>query len=129
MSLQVRRIRPRTRATKRRRPSSASLLSVSSSASAGTAAGFVLRPGFVLGARLVGELGKVEAVHEIAEDGEALLVDHRLGLVLVSGVFVRFGDDAGGLHHLGGDEDRTFDADGQRYGRVRSVVKVEGASG
>ena len=58
---------------------------------------------------LVWELGQVEAVHEIAEDGKALLVDHRLGLVLVAGVLVRFGDDARCLHDLGGDEDRALD--------------------
>src|SRR5258708_4645315 len=95
------RTRPRRSATKMRRPSSASLPGIGSgSASAGTAPGLVLRPGLVLGSRLVGQLRQVEAVHEISENGQALLVHRRLGLVLVAGFLIRGGDDARPFHDL-----------------------------
>src|SRR5260221_60874 len=110
---------PRRSATRRRSPSSTSLTGIgSASAPAGTAAGLVLRPGLVFSARFVGQLRQVEAVHEIPEDGEALLVHGGLGFVLLGGLLVGVRDDAGRFHDLLRDEDRAFDADGQRD-RVR----------
>src|ERR1700686_5025819 len=119
--------RPRTSETSRRIPKSSSLpCSGSCSASAGTAAGLVLRPGLVLRAGLVRELRQVEAVHEVAKDSQALLVHRGLNLVLVTGVLVRLGDDAGGLHHLGCHEDRALDShrQGDRVRRSRVEVQV-----
>src|SRR5712692_4006322 len=128
-SLSTPRTRPRRSATRMRRPSSASLPGIGSwLAPAGPAAGFVLRPGLVLRARLVGQLRQVEAVHEVAEDGEALLVDRSLSLVLLSSLLVRIGDDARRLHDLLGDEDRALDAHRQGDGVGRPGVEVEVAS-
>src|SRR5216683_3071725 len=117
------RARPRRRATRRRTPKSSSLpCRGSGSAPARSAAGLVLRPG------LVGQLGQVEAVHEISEDGEALLVDRRLGLVLRSSLLVPVGDDARRLHDLLGDEDRALDTHRQGDGVGRPGVEIEVAS-
>src|SRR6266851_1990691 len=118
------RARPRRRATRRRTPKSSSLpCRGSGSAPARPAAGLVLRPGLVLRARLVGQLRQVEAVHEISKDGEALLVDRRLGLVLRSSLLVPVGDDARRLHDLLGDEDRALDAHRQGDGVVQPGVE------
>src|SRR5258708_39360832 len=120
------RTRPRRSATKMRRPSSASLAGIGSgSASAGTAPGLVLRPGLVLGSRLVGQLRQVEAVHEISENGQALLVHRRLGLVLVAGLLIRVGNDAGRFHDLLRDEDRALDPHRQRNGGGWPRVEVQ----
>src|SRR5438132_10453486 len=82
---------------------------------AGATSGPVLSAGLVLGTRLVRKLGEVQAVHEVSENGEAFLVDDGvLGLVLVAVHLVRLGNDAGGFHHLGGHEDRAFDAHRKR---------------
>src|SRR5258708_311186 len=120
------RTRPRRSATKMRRPSSASLPGIGSgSASAGTAPGLVLRPGLVLGSRLVGQLRQVEAVHEISENGQALLVHRRLGLVLVAGFLIRVGNDAGRFHDLLRDEDRALDPHRQRNGVGWPRIEVQ----
>src|SRR5205807_6547451 len=66
---------PRARAIMTRTARSNSPESGVGSAPAGTSSGPVLRAGFVLGARLVRKLGEVQAVHEVAEHGEALFVD------------------------------------------------------
>src|SRR2546430_16526312 len=117
--------RPITSATKTRKARSNSPESGVLSAPAGTTSGPVLRAGFVLRAWLVGKLGEVQAVHEVAEHGEPLLVDDSLHLVFVPFGLVGLGDDAGGLHHLGGDEDRAFDSDGERDGVRRPRVEVQ----
>jgi hypothetical protein len=51
------------------------------------------------------KLREVQAVDEVAKDREAFLIDDGLSFVLVSVQPVRLGDDAGRVHHLGGDED------------------------
>src|SRR5947209_8580345 len=103
---------PRARAIMTRTARSNSPESGVGSAPAGTSSGPVLRAGFVLGARLVRKLGEVQAVHEVAEHGEALFVDDGVCLFLIAALeLVRLGDDAGGLHHLRRDEDRALDAD------------------
>src|SRR2546427_10197159 len=109
----------RTAVMKRRRAKSASPFSCRASAPSGTPAGLVLASG------LVRELREVEAVDEVAKHGEALLVDWGFALVLVVRTFVRVGDYACSLHHLGGDEDRAFDP--HRQGdRVRGPgVEIE----
>src|SRR6202521_6001908 len=112
---------PRRSATSRRSASSASLPDIGSgSASAGTAPGLVLRPGLVFSARLVGQLRQVEAVHEISEDGQALLVDGRLDLVLLARLFVRVRDDPGRFHDFLGDENRALDPQRQCDGVGRA---------
>src|SRR5256886_5093327 len=98
------------------------------SAPAGTTSGPVLRAGLVLGTRLVGKLGEVQAVDEVAEDREPLFVDDSLHLVLVALGLVGLRDDACRLHHLGRDEDRALDTDGESDGVTRPRVEVEGAS-
>src|SRR5438046_431313 len=105
--------------TKRRSAKSVSPLSGRASAPSGTPAGLVLA------SRLVRELGKVEAVDEVAEHGEALLVDRSLALVLVVRPLVWVRDDARRLHHLGGDEDRAFDPHRQRDRVRRPGVEIE----
>src|SRR5438874_12352596 len=117
--------RPITSATKTRKARSNSPESGVLSAPAGTTSGPVLRAGLVLRAWLVGKLGEVQAVHEVAEHGKALFVDHSLHLVLVAFSLVGLRDDAGGLHDLGGDEDRAFDSDGERDGVRRPRVEVQ----
>src|SRR6266567_2634325 len=72
--------------------------------------------GFVLGLGLVRELGQVKAVDEVAEHREAFVVDRGLRLVLLVAGFVGLGDDARGLHDLGGDEDGAFHAHCERDG-------------
>src|SRR5437868_11342583 len=96
---------------------------------AGATSGPVLRAGFVLGTRLVRKLGEVQAVHEVAEHGEALFVDDGVCLFLIAALeLVRLGDDAGGLHHLRRDEDRALDADRESDGVGRPGVEVEVAA-
>src|SRR5205807_2248139 len=122
------RINPRARATQTRMARSTSPVRCVLSAPAGTASGSVLRAGLVLGTRLVGKLRQVQAVHEVAEHGEAFFVDHGLDLVLAALGLVGLGNDAGAVHHLGGDEDRTLDAHGERD-RIRGTsVEVEVAA-
>src|ERR1700680_1161419 len=106
---------------KSRSAKSASPLS-GSSAPARPAARLVPGPG------LVRQLREVEAVHEVPENRQALFVNWRLRLFFVVAGLVRVRDDAGGVHHLRGDEDRTFGADRKRDSVGRSGVKVEVAS-
>src|SRR5207245_1725497 len=117
---------PSARATITRKARSNSPFRCVLSAPAGAPSGPVLSAGLVLGARFVGKLGEVQAVDEVAEDGQTFLVDDGLSLVLVALQLVCLGDDAGSLHHLGGDEDRTLDADGKRdrVGRPRVEIEV-----
>src|SRR5205809_391576 len=83
----------------------------------GSSAGSVLSAGLVLGTGLIGKLREVQTVDEVAEDGETLFVDDcGLTLFLVAVDLVCLGDDAGRVHDVGRDEDRTLDADGQRDG-------------
>src|SRR5207237_5431762 len=83
------RINPRARATQTRMARSTSPVRCVLSAPAGTASGSVLRAGLVLGTRLVGKLRQVQAVQEVAENGEAVFVDHGLDIVLaVRGIVV-----------------------------------------
>src|SRR5215470_13358858 len=63
-------------------------------------------------ARLVGQVGQVEAVHEVAEHGQTVLVQ----LVGAGVLLVLLGDDAGSLQDLGGDEDRALEANRERDG-------------
>src|SRR5215472_11298343 len=71
------------------------------------------RGGAAPAARLVGQVGQVEAVHEVPEHGQTVLVQlvgrRRLLLVLL-------GDHTRPLQHLRGDEDRAFEADRERDG-------------
>src|SRR6266849_4636766 len=98
-------------------------------APAGATSGPVLGAGLILGTRLVRKLGEVQAVHEVSKHGEALLIDDRVfDLVLVAVAIVGLGDDAGGFHHVGGDEDRTFDSDRERDRVRRAGVEVEVAA-
>src|SRR6266550_5252836 len=79
------RMSPRTRAIITRMARSTSPVRCVLSAPAGATSGPVLCAGLVLGTRLVRKLGEVQAVHEVAENGEAFLVDDRVfGLVLVA---------------------------------------------
>src|SRR4030088_1421475 len=103
------RIRPRTRATKIRAAKSRSPERASYLAAAGTAR-------LVLGARLVWKLGQVEAVDEVAENSQTLLIDRRRTLFLLVAGLVGVRNDARGVHDLRGDKDRTLDANSQRDG-------------
>src|SRR5438445_10683357 len=95
---------PRARAIMTRRARSNSPESGVGSAPAGTSSGPVLCAGFVLGARLVRQLGEVQAVHEVAAHGEALFVDDGVRLFLSAALQrVRLGDDARGPHPLSRD--------------------------
>src|SRR5579864_3946117 len=117
--------RPSNSATETRRARSSSPVSCVLSASAGTSSGR-RAAGFVLGTRLVGKLREVQAVDEVAEDREPLFVDDgAFRLVLVAVELVCLGDDARGLHHLRGDEDRTLDTDRERNCVGRAGVEVE----
>src|SRR5438270_63640 len=78
----------------------------------------------VFAARLVGQLRQIEAVHEIPENREALIVDLDLALVLVVGL-VRVGDDARRIHHLGRHEDGALRAHRERDGVGGPGVEVE----
>src|SRR5437879_4197278 len=89
--------RPITSATKTRKARSNSPESGVLSAPAGTTSGPVLRAGLVLRAWLVGKLGEVQAVHEVAEHCEPLLVDHSLHRVLAGFGLDGLGGDAGGM--------------------------------
>src|SRR6266705_621133 len=96
------RMSPRARAIITRMARSTSPVRCVLSAPAGATSGPVLRAGLILGTRLVRKLREVQAVHEVAEDGEALLVDDGLHLVLVTLGLVGLGDVAGRvLHFLG----------------------------
>src|SRR5205814_8164487 len=88
-------INPRAGATQTRMARSTSPVRCVLSAPAGTASGSVLRAGFVLGTRLVGKLRQVQAVHEVAEHGEAFFVDHGLDLVLAALGLAGLGHDPG----------------------------------
>src|SRR5258706_14456312 len=104
---------PRRSATRRRSPSSTSLTGIgSASAPAGTAAGLVLRPGLVFSARFVGQLRQVEAVHEIPEDGEALVVHGGLGFVLLGASPAGGRVVPGRSHAPPRQQDRAFDGAG-----------------
>src|SRR5207253_5116159 len=94
------RMSPRARAMITRMARSTSPVRCVLSAPAGATSGPVLCAGLVLGTRLVGKLGEVQAVHEVAKDGKPLFVDHRLHLVLVALGLVGLRDDAGRVHHL-----------------------------
>src|SRR4029077_421016 len=71
------RMSPRARAIRMRMARSSSPVRGVLSAPPGASSGPVLLAGLVLGARLVGKLGEVQAVHEIAEDREPFLIDDR----------------------------------------------------
>src|SRR6266568_7976014 len=121
--------RPRPRAIITRMASSTSPDMGVVLAPAGATSGPVLSAGFVLRTRLVRKLGEVQAVHEVSKNGEAFLVDDRvLGLVLVAVDLIRLRNDAGGLHNLGGDEDRALDAHRKRDRIGGTGVEVEVAA-
>src|SRR5207248_7381413 len=118
--------RPSTSAMETRKASSNSPVSCVWSAPAGPSSGPVLSSGFVLGTGLVGKLREVQTVHEVAEDGEAFFVaDGSLALVLVAVDLIRLGNDAGGVHDLGRDEDGALRSHRERDRVRRPRVEVE----
>src|SRR5262252_2479761 len=80
-----------------------------------------LRRAAALAARLVGQVGEVQAVDEIPENRQAVFVQLVGDLVLL--VLLR--DDPCPVQHLGGHEDRTAEADGKRDGIAGPGVDVE----
>src|SRR5712692_179259 len=73
----------------------------------------------------VRQIREVEAVHEVPEHRQSLLVDDRRAFLLVLAALVGLRDDAGRIHHLGGDKDRALDADGKRDRVRRPRVEIE----
>src|SRR2546421_5000124 len=121
--------RPRARAIVTRMARSISPDKFVVSAPAGATSGPVLSAGLVLGTRLVRKLGEVQAVDEVTKHGEALLVDDGVfRLVFITVDLVGLGDDAGGVHHLGGDEDRALHPHRKRDRVRRAGVEVEVAA-
>src|SRR2546421_9571890 len=74
------------------------------------------------GAGFVWEVGEIEAVDEVPENRQAVFVDPVLGRRLLL-LFLR--DDPRALQDVGGDEDRAFEADGQRDRVARPGVHVD----
>src|SRR5690242_2483258 len=70
---------------------------------------------------LVRKVGQVEAVDQVAEDGEAILVE----LLLRGLLLFLLGDDAGPVEHLRGDEDRALETNGESDGVAGAGVYVQ----